>query len=200
MVVAYGGCENAFQPNIYGGCLADAMMKLAPEFHKTRGTAAFTVAEVVVSVGLFGVFIVAGLSSIVLDQISNRKAKQEAIAMNFLTKYVENIKALPFTSVGPGLPINYIYNGTGGAPLIIIPSNNTPVSLNTLAFQTFYPDLLWLTNLNPTMTVNLTQNSVAGTLHDIEMNIKVDWNAPLARGGQLEVEVDTLRTANTPNL
>ena len=175
-------------------------MKLSSNSPRARSAAAFTVAEVVVAIGLFGVFIVAGLSSIVLDQVSNRKAKQEAIAMNFLTKYVENIKALPFTSVAPGFPINYIYDGSGGAPLIIIPSNSTPVSLNTLAFQTFYPDLLWLTNLNPTMTVNLTQNSVAGTLHDIEINIKVDWNAPLTKGGQLEVEVDTLRTANTPNL
>lgn len=171
-----------------------------PNGRKTKRAAAFTVAEVVVAIGLFGVFVVAGLSSIVLDQISNRKAKQEAIAMNFLTKYVENIKALPFASVEPGFPINSIYNGVGGAPLIVIPTNNSPVSLNTLNFQTFYPDLLWLTNLNPTMTVNLTQNSVGGVAHDTELNIKVDWNAPLARGGQLEVEVDVLRTANTPNL
>ena len=173
---------------------------MVSESRKSRASAGFTVAEVVVAIGLFGVFIVAGLSSIVIDQVSNRKAKQEAIAMNFLTKYVENVKALPFTSVSPGLPVNSLYNGAAGAPLIIIPSNNSPVSLNTLAFQTFYPDLLWLTNLNPTMTVNLTQNNVAGVLHDIEMNIKVDWNAPLARGGQLEVEVDMLRTVDSPSL
>ena len=140
------------------------------------------------------------LAAIVTNQVCDRKAKEDAIAMDFLTKYVENIKALPFTSVAPGLPINYIYNGAGGAPLIAIPANSTPVSLNTTAFQTFYPDLLWLTNLSPTMKVTLTQTSVAGALHDIEINAQVLWNAPLAKGGQMEVQVDFYRTVDAPKL
>jgi hypothetical protein len=120
--------------------------------------------------------------------------------MDFLTKYVENIKALPFTSVALGLPINYNYNGLGGAALIAIPTNSSWVSLSTIAFQTFYPDLLWLSNRNPMMEVTLTQNSVGGILHDIETNVKVDWDAPLAKGGRLEVEVDFLRTVDVPTL
>ena len=120
--------------------------------------------------------------------------------MDFLTKYVENIKALPFASVAQGLPINSIYNGTGGSPLISIPPNGFWVSLNTTGFQTFYPDLLWLSNRNPTMQVNLTQHSVAGTLHDIEINVRIDWDAPLSKGGRLEVEVDSLRTVSVPTL
>jgi hypothetical protein len=50
------------------------------------------------------------------------------------------------------------------------------------------------------MQVSLTQNSIGGVLHDIEMNIKVDWDAPLAKGGRLEVEVDSLRTVDVPTL
>ena len=84
----------------------------------------------------------------------------------------------------------------GGAPLIIIPATNGWVSINTTAYQTFYPDLVWMTNLNPQMKVTLTQNSVAGTLHDIEINVKMQWNAPLAKGGQLQVQVDFLRTVD----
>jgi hypothetical protein len=167
---------------------------------KTRGLAAFSLIEATIALGLLGIFVVACLSSIVTNQVCDRKAKEDAIAMDFLTKYVENIKALPFTSVARGLPINSIYNGAGGAPLIAIPTNSSPVSLNTTAFQTFYPDLLWLTNLNPTMQVTLTQTSVAGTLHDIEINVQVNWEAPLAQGGQMQVQVDFLRTVNVPTL
>ncbi|MGP8239389.1 MAG: hypothetical protein ACLQVW_28790 [Limisphaerales bacterium] len=156
--------------------------------------------EAMVALGLLGIFMIVCLSAIITNQVCDRKAKEQAIAMNFLTKYVENIKALPFTSVAPGLPINSIYNGAGGAPLIAIPTNSSPVALNTPAFQTFYPDLLWVSNLSPTMRVSLTQNSVAGTLHDIEVNVKVDWNADLGRGGQLEVQVDFLRTVDVPTL
>ena len=169
-------------------------------FRKTRGVAAFTLVEAAVALGLLGICSVACLSAIVTNQVCDRKAKEEAIAMDFLTKYVETIKALPFTSVAPGLPINSIYNGAGGAPLITIPANSNWVSLNTTAFQTFYPDLLWLSNRHPTMQVTLAQNSVNGTLHDIEINVKVDWDAPLAKGGRLEVEVDLLRTVDVPTL
>ena len=169
-------------------------------FRKTRGVAAFTLVEAVVSVALMGIFVAASMSAIVTDQVCSRKAKEQAIAMDFLTKYVENIKALPFTSVAPGLPINSIYNGAGGAPLITIPANSSWVSLNTTAFQTFYPDLVWLSNRNPMMQVTLTQNNAGGTPHDIEINVKMDWDAPLAAGGRLEVQVDVLRTANVPTL
>ena len=56
------------------------------------------------------------------------------------------------------------------------------------------------TNLNPTMQVILTQNSNSGVLHDIEINAQVQWNSPLARGGQIQVEIDMLRTVDVPNL
>jgi hypothetical protein len=169
-------------------------------FRKTRGVAAFSVIEATVAVGLLGILVAACLAAIVTNQVCDRKAKEEAIAMDFLTKYVENIKALPFASVAPGLPINSIYNGAGGAPLIAIPANSSWVSLNTTAFQTFHPDLLWLSNLNPMMQVALAQNTVEGTLHDIEINVKIDWDAPLAKGGRMEVQVDLLRTVDVPTL
>jgi hypothetical protein len=156
--------------------------------------------EAVVSLGLMGFFVAASMSAIVTNQVCSRTAKEQAIGMDFLTKYVENIKALPFASVAPGLPINTIYNGAGGAPLITIPANNSWFSITNTAFQTFYPDLLWFNNRNPKMQVTLTQNSVAGTLHDIEINAKVDWDAPLAKGGRLEVQVDFLRTVDVPTL
>jgi hypothetical protein len=169
-------------------------------FRDSRHIAAFTLAEAVLSLGIMGIFVAACLSAIVFNEVSVRKAKEEAIAMDFLTHYVENIKALPFTSVVPGFPINSLFNGANGAPLITIPQADSWVPLNTTDFQTFQPDLLWLSNRNPTMQVTLTQKNVGGLLHDIEVSVKIHWDAPLARGGRLEVRVDCLRTKDVTTL
>ena len=48
--------------------------------------------------------------------------------MDFLIKYTEYIKGLPFTSVAAGLPINNLYS-SAPPPLITIPANGTWVSL-----------------------------------------------------------------------
>jgi len=165
-----------------------------------RSDAAFTLVEAMMAVGVLAIVTAACLSSLLIDQISVRKAKEEGIAMDFLTKYVENIKALPFTSVSGGMPVNYIYNGSGGGPLIAIPANTNWVSLTNTAYQTFYPDLLWLNNRNPQMQVTLTPNSVSGSLHDIEVDIKVDWDSPLSAGARQQVQVDFCRTAAVPLL
>jgi type II secretory pathway pseudopilin PulG len=160
----------------------------------------FTLVEAMMAVGVLALITAACLSSLLVDQISVRKAKEEGIAMDFLTKYVENIKALPFTSVFAGQPINYLYDGTGGGPLITIPASNASISLTNNAYQTFYPDLVWLSNRNPALQVTMTQNNVAGALHDMEFNVKVDWDSPLSRGARQEVEVDFCRTAAVPLL
>lgn len=156
--------------------------------------------EAVISVGLMGIFVLASMSALVTDQVCSRKAKEQALVMDFLTKYVENIKALPFSSVAAGLPINSLYDGVSGAPLITIPTNSAWISLNTSSYQTFYPDLLWLENRNPSMSVTLTDNNASGALHDIQVDIKVDWDAPLSSGGRQQVQVDFLRTADVPTL
>ena len=164
------------------------------------GVAAFTLAEALIASGIMGIFVAACLSAIFIDQIAIRKAKEEAVAMDFLTKYVENIKALPFDSVASGLPINSLYNGVSGAPLIPIPANTNWVAIDTTNYLTFYPDLLWLGNRDPKMQVVLTQTSVSGVVHDKELNVKIAWDPPLGKGARLEVQVDFLRTVDVPTL
>jgi type II secretory pathway pseudopilin PulG len=169
--------------------------------NRQRAGAGFTLVETMISSGIMVIVVAACLSAVVFDQVSLRKAKEEAIAMNFLTHYVENIKALPFADVVPGFPINSLFNGVNPAPLITIPPANSWVPLNTTAFQTYFdPDLGCLTNRNPAMLVTLTPHNVSGVLHDIEVNVRIDWDAPLARGGRLEVQVDSLRTKDVPTL
>ena len=165
-----------------------------------KAIAAFTLVEAMIASGIMVILVAACLSAIVFDQISVRKAKEEAIAMNFLTHYVEMIKALKFTEVVPDHAINSYFNGVSPAPLITIPPTGSWVPLNTTAFQTFDPDLLWLKNRNPAMLVTLTPHNISGVLHDIEVNVKIDWDAPLAKGGRLEVQVDFLMTKDTLTL
>src|ERR1035438_1116968 len=64
-------------------------------FNNGRRIAAFTLVEAMIALGIMVLFTAACLSSIVVSQVSVRKAKEEAIAIDFLTKYTENIKALP---------------------------------------------------------------------------------------------------------
>ncbi len=165
-----------------------------------RNAAAFSLIEALIASGVAVLMVGACMTAIFIDQVCIRKAKEQALAMNFLTKYAENIKALPFTSVAPNLPINVLYNGVGGAPLIAIPPDTNWVSLNTTNYQMFFPDLLWITNRNPQLRVAVTQNNVSGTLHDIEINARVDWNSPLGRGARLEVQVDFTRYVSVPTL
>ena len=164
--------------------------------------------EALISSGIMVFLVAACLSAIVFNQVFVRKAQQEAIAMNFLTHYVENIRALPFADVVPDSPINPYFNGVYPAPLITIPHDcsggtNSWVSLNTTAFQTFDTGLWSLSKRNPAMQVTLTPNyvgGVGGAPHDIEVNVKMDWDAPFAQGGRLEVQVDFLRTKDVTTL
>ena len=175
--------------------------RMCPGIHKRKNIAGVTLVEAMIALGVMVLFAMACMTSIVMSQVSVRKAKEEAIAMNFLTKYAENIKALPFTSVYTGMPINNLYNGTFGAPLIAIPTSGTWVSINTTAYQTFYPDLtLWFNNRNPQMMVTLTKNNVAGVLHDIQVNIRLDWDPPISKGARQEVQVNFLRTKDVTQL
>ena len=162
--------------------------------------AGFTLAEIMIATLVIALLTAACLLAVGFDQVAIRKAKEEAIVMDFLTHYAENVKALPFAMVVSGYPINSLYNGQGGAPRISIPPPNEWVAVDTNAFQIFDPDLLWLTGRHPQMQVALTTNVVAGVLHDVDVNLKLDWDSPLGRGGRLEVQLDLLRTKDVPTL
>jgi hypothetical protein len=180
----------------------DGARRFCSGFQGAKGAAAFTLVEAMIALGVMVLFTAACLSAILVNQISTRKSKEEAIAMDFLTKYAETVKALPFTSVFAGQHINSLYDGLihNGVlfPLINIPASGVPVPVNTPDYLLFYNDLLWFNNRNPTMTVTLTPSAVVG--HDIEVNIKLDWDPPLSKGARQEVQVDFLRTKDVPAL
>src|ERR1051325_2775197 len=85
----------------------------------------FTLVEAVIGVGVLALFVVVCFSGIIFNRIASMKAKEEAIATDFLVHYCEMIKALPFDSVANGLPVNPLFNGVGGSPNVTIPANST---------------------------------------------------------------------------
>jgi len=154
----------------------------------------FTLVEAMLGVGVLALFVLACFSGIVFNRVASMKAKEEAIAMDFLVHYCEMIKALPFSNVANGQPINPLFNGVNGAPSVTIPASSTAVSLNTTNFETFHPDLIWLHNRNPQLQVTLTTVSVSGAPHDKQLNVKLTWDPPLGRGGRQQTQLDLLRT------
>ena len=61
-----------------------------------RGASAFTLVEQMISVAILALFMAACFAGILMNRLIAMKAKEEAIAMDFLIHYVETVKALPF--------------------------------------------------------------------------------------------------------
>jgi len=154
----------------------------------------FTLAETMIGVAALALFVGACFSGIMFNRIASMKAKEEAIAMDFLVHYVEMIKALPFSEVVNGRPINPLFDGTSGSPRISIPANNSPVAINTADFEAFHPDLLWLRNRNPQLQVTLTTRSASGAPYDKHLNVKLTWDRALGRSGRMLEQLDLVRT------
>ncbi len=130
--------------------------------HARAAIGGFTLIEAMVASGVMALFVTACFTAITFDQVAVRKSKEESIAMDFLIHYLENVKALPFSYVAPGQPINPLLNGTAGAPAITLPANYSWVPVTTLEYQSYHPDLLWISNRNPALLVVITSNSVGG--------------------------------------
>ena len=158
-----------------------------------RRAGGFTLAEVMLGVACLSIFMAACFSSILFNRLASMKAKEEAIATDFLIHFAETLKALPFAQVVPGYPISPLLDGQDGAPNIRIPSDDSWVAVDTADFQAFHPDLLWIQHRNPKMQVQLTTQNLNGSPHDTHLNIRLAWDPPLRRLGRLQVQMDLMR-------
>jgi len=149
--------------------------------------------EALIATAVLGICVMACFSAIMFNRVSTVKAKEEAIVMDFMIHYLELARGLPFINLVEGQPINYLYNGANSAPSVIIPTNGVWTAINTADFMTFHPDLVWLKNRNPQMRTTITTKVISGATHDKDLNIKVDWDPPLARGQRMEMQLDLLR-------
>lgn len=145
-----------------------------------------TLVEAILGVAVLSLFLAACFSSILFNRVASMKAKEEAVANNFLLHYAENLKGLAFEDVRSGIPINPMFNGLAGAPNIRIPATNSWANVDTADFETFHPDLVWLHYRNPQLRVDFTTETSGGVARTKHLKLRLAWDPPLNRGGRLD--------------
>lgn len=168
------------------------------QFHHSsqtgRSEQGFTLTEILIAVVIMTMIVVTCFAAITFNRVAHMKAKEEAIALDFLMHYVETVKALPFDGVRSGAAISPLYDGGGGAANIRIPPNSNWVSVNTSDYQVFHPDLIWLLNRRPELQAVLTTETVAGQARSKHLRVTFRSDPPLGLGSRLSVALDTVRS------
>lgn len=158
-----------------------------------RGIVAFTLPEVMIAVAVLAFLAIATFSALIQSRILRAKDHDLGIMQDFAMHYLELVKGLPFEEVNARSPINALFDGTSGSPLIIIPASSNWFSIDTADFQVFHPELVWFTNRAPQMRVVLTTNQVSGVANTKHLELGVHWNAPLNSGGTQSIRLDMIR-------
>ncbi len=166
---------------------------VAPVASRRRAARAFTLAELMIAVGVVGLLVFVNLSAMYLARMSNYRDLDRGIMSDFLQHYVEQVKGLEFANVATNSPINGLYNGLAGAPRIAIPTSTNWFSLNTTNYQTFHPDLVWLTNRSPELRVVLSTTNVSGLPHTKHLLVEVRWRPPMGNGDFMSRRLDVVR-------
>lgn len=161
--------------------------------NRNRFQRGFTVIEVVVAMTLVSVFVLAGMSSMAFSRIQTAKDKDNGVVLDFVTHYLELAKAIPFSDLKPGIALNGICDGTAGTPNIRIPASPSWISIASVDYTVFHPELVWLTPRNPEMKVTLTTTQKDGTDYSKALKVELRWDAPLQRGGKLTARMDMAR-------
>lgn len=146
-----------------------------------------------VAVFILSLVTLACFSAITFSRVVATKAKEQAIAVDFLMHYLELVRGLPYNEVATGNPINPLFDGDSGSPDIQIPSSGTWMSLSTDDYEAFHPDLIWLHNRQPRLRVTLGGERVNGLARARHMKIAIAWDAPLGLGARLHQDADLIR-------
>ena len=157
--------------------------------HRTKQLRGFTIVEVALGMAGLVLIVVACMATITFSRVAAFKAKEQAIALDFLVHYLETVRGLPFDAVRPGAAINPLFNGESGAPNIRIPTQSTPVSVETADFRTFHPELAWLTGRDAELTV-LYSETPSGSPRFKHLEVRLQWDPPLNRGQRSSAWLD----------
>lgn len=153
----------------------------------------FTLAEMLIASGMVALLIMANMGALYTMRIMGYKDMERGVVSGFMQHYVELVKALPFDHVMPNEPVSGLYNGANGTPRIAIPVNGNWVDMNTVAYQTFHPGLLWITNRQPQLRVVVETSYNGAVAHDKHVSVEIKWDAPLRIGAQLTRRLDLFR-------
>src|SRR6185369_2684589 len=136
---------------------------------------AFTLVEEMIAMGLVSMISFACLSSITFTRTQRFRDREAGISGDFMAHYIEHLKAMPFDQLNTGEPINALYDGTGGGPVVTIPTSGTWVSLATTNYQSFHPELVWIASRQPEYRLTMETTQVGGKPHTKHVAIEVKW-------------------------
>lgn len=160
---------------------------------RRRSEQAFTLMEVMVGAWIVAILVVANLSLVQVCRIMNSKDAERGIVSGYMQHYMELVRALPFSQVQTNQALSGLCNGQDGTPKIILPASQDWISISDTNYQTFHPDLLWLTNRQPEMRVRIDTTFNGGVAHDKHISMEVRWDPPLGRGSKLSRRLDMVR-------
>jgi len=132
-----------------------------------------------------------------MARIQDTKTRDLGIVTDFAVHYLELVRAMEFDDLRPGAPINRLYDGAGGAPLIPIPTTAAWTPIDSAAYQAFHPDLVWLTNRSLEMKCDLVFGTNAGRLTTKHLALQLRWLPPLSVGSTQSFRLDLLRARDS---
>jgi hypothetical protein len=168
-------------------------MKLSIRIQKRSRSRGLTISEVLVACTIVAMLVMAVMASVYHTRIIGSKDAERGIVSGFMQHYAELIKALPFDQVRTNLPLSGLYTGANGSPKITFPDARDWRSLASIDYQTFHPNLLWVTNRNPEIRVSIESSIVGGLTHDKLVTIEVRWDAPFLLGPKQVQRLDLFR-------
>ncbi|MBI5385757.1 MAG: type II secretion system protein [Verrucomicrobia bacterium] len=161
---------------------------------RRTANAGFSLVEVVVAMLLVGIAFLAAFSAITFSRVQMFRDKELGVVTGFSLHYLELVKAMRFSDLAGGAPLNRLYDGgSNSAANIRIPSNANWFSLNDTNYLVFDPEMAWLQPRNPEMKVVLTTTKVAGVDHTKHVLVQVRWDSPLGRGQKQTARMDMVR-------
>jgi hypothetical protein len=158
----------------------------------SRPERAFAIVEGLIATFMVALLVVGSLSAISLARVQDAKNRELGIIRDFGTHYLEFVRGMDFDAVAHGKPINSLFDGKAGAPLVMIPATDAWISIDSTNYQTFHPELTWLTNRSVEMKVKCTATP-AVTPSAKHLQLELRWLPPLHGGNTQHVRFDLFR-------
>jgi hypothetical protein len=169
-------------------------MQTSKTKRSTRGTCGFVIWDVLIAMAMTGVLVMAMFGAIQFNKIQMYKDKERALMMDFAVHYLEMVKGMPFAEAVKGAHINQLYSGASGSARIAIPLNSNWSSLNDTNYQSFHPELVWMSSRNPEMSVDLVTTQAGGADHTKHLQVELRWDPPLGLGRRCVARMDMIKT------
>jgi prepilin-type N-terminal cleavage/methylation domain-containing protein len=139
----------------------------------------FSMVETLVSVLILGIVFSAGMSAIAFSRLARHDQMERSIMTGFALHYAELLRAVPFSDLKPGQPLNSMFDDKAHGIFLGLPPNGEWQSITNATLLQFHPELVWIRELDPRLKMEMVPSS-ANPQNQKEIRLTVDWVRPLA--------------------